>query len=214
MVLSGALVAGIRAGYAYNTWPLMNGSFIPPEILLLEPWYANIAYNMATVQFIHRTLAIVIALMAIGLWFDVRREPPNRRARWWSNVLLAAVAAADRDRHLHAAAAGAGGPRRAAPGGRAGGVLMRDHVQAHAQAPAAISDVSRRCVRDVTQFTISALRVPDNSRHARSRPRNHPAVPSTPYALRRFLLAARRLWRVHSAAGNRAGPRARRPRAR
>ncbi len=92
MVLSGALVAGIRAGSAYNTWPLMNGRFIPEEILLLEPWYANITYNMATVQFIHRVLAVAVALMAVGLWFDVRREPPNPRARFWSMVLVLAAA--------------------------------------------------------------------------------------------------------------------------
>ena len=92
MVLSGALVAGIRAGRAYNTWPLMDGHFIPPEILLLEPWWTNIAYNMATVQFIHRTLAMAVALMAIGLWFDVRREPPNPRARFWSAILVGATA--------------------------------------------------------------------------------------------------------------------------
>ena len=92
MILSGALVAGIRAGTAYNTWPLMNGRFIPEEILLLEPWYANIAYNMATVQFIHRVLAILVALMAVGLWFDVRREPPNPRARSWSTILVLAAA--------------------------------------------------------------------------------------------------------------------------
>ena len=91
MILSGALVAGIRAGSAYNTWPLMNGRFIPEEILLLEPWYANIAYNMATVQFIHRILAVFVALMAVGLWFDVRREPPNPRSRFWSAILVLAV---------------------------------------------------------------------------------------------------------------------------
>ena len=89
MVLSGALVAGIKAGYAYNTWPLMNGKIVPDEIMLIEPWYANIAYNMATVQFIHRCLALIIALMAVGLWFDVRREPPNPRPRFWSTILLA-----------------------------------------------------------------------------------------------------------------------------
>lgn len=92
MVLAGALVAGIKAGYAYNTWPLMDGHFIPPEILLLEPWHENLIYNMATVQFMHRILAIAIALMAIGLWWDVRREPPNPRARFWSNILLLVVA--------------------------------------------------------------------------------------------------------------------------
>jgi len=89
MVLSVALVAGIKAGYAYNTWPLMNGKIVPDEIMLIEPWYANIAYNMATVQFIHRCLALIIALMAVGLWFDVRREPPNPRPRFWSTILLA-----------------------------------------------------------------------------------------------------------------------------
>jgi heme a synthase len=93
MVLSGALVAGIRAGSAYNTWPLMDGHFVPPDILAIEPWWVNIAYNMATVQFIHRGLALVVALMAIGLWFDVRREPPNARARFWSAMLVAVAAA-------------------------------------------------------------------------------------------------------------------------
>jgi cytochrome c oxidase assembly protein subunit 15 len=90
-VISGALVAGIRAGYAYNTWPLMDGKLIPDEIMLIDPWYANIAYNMATVQFIHRSIAMIVALMAVGLWFDVRREPPNPRPRFWSNIVLAAA---------------------------------------------------------------------------------------------------------------------------
>ncbi len=89
MVLSGALVAAIRAGFAYNTWPLMDGNFIPPEIMLVEPWWANLVNNMATVQFVHRTLAIVVLAMVVLLWISVQREPPNRRARRWSHALLA-----------------------------------------------------------------------------------------------------------------------------
>ncbi len=58
MVLAGGLVAGIRAGFAYNTFPRMNGHWVPPEILTLEPWYRNFTNNMATVQFDHRLLAI------------------------------------------------------------------------------------------------------------------------------------------------------------
>ena len=92
MVLSGALVAGIRAGYAYNTWPLMDGHLIPPEILMIEPWWANLVYNMATVQFIHRMLALVVVFVVVDLWLGVRREPPNRRARLWSHALLALIA--------------------------------------------------------------------------------------------------------------------------
>ena len=90
-VLAGALVAGIHAGKAYNTFPLMDGHFIPPDIALLEPWWTNLAYNMATVQFVHRILALAVALMAVGLWLEVRRDLPNPRARTWSNVLLLAV---------------------------------------------------------------------------------------------------------------------------
>jgi cytochrome c oxidase assembly protein subunit 15 len=51
MVLSGGLVAGIRAGLAYNTFPLMDGHVVPPEIFLIDPWYLNF-FRMATVQFV------------------------------------------------------------------------------------------------------------------------------------------------------------------
>lgn len=65
LALTGGFVAGIRAGFAYNTWPLMNGHWIPPEILMIEPWWRNFGYNMATVQFVHRTLALVVLA---GAW--------------------------------------------------------------------------------------------------------------------------------------------------
>jgi cytochrome c oxidase assembly protein subunit 15 len=89
MALSGALVAGIRAGFAYNTWPLMDGHLVPPEILMIEPWWANFIYNMATVQFVHRIFALVVAFVVVDLWLTVQREPPNARARRWSHALLA-----------------------------------------------------------------------------------------------------------------------------
>lgn len=90
-VLSGALVAGIKAGSAYNTWPLMDGHFVPPDIALIQPWWENLVHNMATVQFVHRMLAFVVVLMAAAVWFDVRRDLPNERARFWSTVLVVAV---------------------------------------------------------------------------------------------------------------------------
>ena len=92
MVVTGALVAGIRAGYAYNTWPLMNGHVVPPEIWVIEPWWRNLAFNMATVQFNHRTLALVTAAAVIAAWAMSRRVE-DRVARRWSDALLAAAAA-------------------------------------------------------------------------------------------------------------------------
>ncbi len=91
MVLLGALVAGLRAGSAYNTFPLMNGHVIPPEILSLEPWTRNFIYNMAMVQFNHRLLAYVL-IIAIGwLWLRVRKSHNLDRARAWVNLLLLAL---------------------------------------------------------------------------------------------------------------------------
>jgi cytochrome c oxidase assembly protein subunit 15 len=81
MVLSGGLVAGIRAGFAYNTFPLMNGSFVPSEILLLEPWWKNLFYNMATVQFVHRSFAWLLIVLIPLFWFASRRIELRREAR-------------------------------------------------------------------------------------------------------------------------------------
>jgi len=80
MVLSGALVAGIHAGLAYNTFPLMNGDFVPPEIFMVEPLWLNFFTNMATVQFDHRMIAW--ALMGLIPWFSWRiwYESPESRA--------------------------------------------------------------------------------------------------------------------------------------
>ncbi len=91
MVISGALVAGIRAGFAYNTFPLMEGHWIPPEILLIDPWYLNFVNNMATVQFVHRGLAVLIAVLAFALWLRLPRGGAPDRARAWGDLLLAAV---------------------------------------------------------------------------------------------------------------------------
>jgi cytochrome c oxidase assembly protein subunit 15 len=73
MVLTGGLVAGIRAGYAYNTFPLMNGYIVPPEIGMLSPWWKNFFYNMATVQFDHRLGAWALAFLVPLLWLRLRR---------------------------------------------------------------------------------------------------------------------------------------------
>jgi heme a synthase len=88
MVLSGGLVAGIRAGLAYNTFPLMNGHFIPPEIFLLEPWYRNFFENMATVQFDHRLIAWLLAFLIPYFWFKARKYQLTDSARMACHLLL------------------------------------------------------------------------------------------------------------------------------
>ena len=92
MVLTGGLVAGIRAGFAYNTFPLMNGHVVPPEIFMIDPWYLNFVNNMATVQFDHRLLALLLALGVPALWLASRRIATTGSTRTAANWLLAALA--------------------------------------------------------------------------------------------------------------------------
>jgi len=91
MVLSGGFVAGIRAGLAYNTWPLMGNSFIPPDIFILTPGWRNFFENMATVQFDHRIIAYVLALLVPIFWFKVRRRDVSPRTVIATNTLLVLV---------------------------------------------------------------------------------------------------------------------------
>jgi len=94
LALTGGLVAGIRAGFAYNTWPLMNGHWVPPEILMIEPWWMNFGYNMATVQFVHRTLALVVLASAWLLAWRVLASPATGREARLAAGTLAGVALA------------------------------------------------------------------------------------------------------------------------
>jgi cytochrome c oxidase assembly protein subunit 15 len=92
-ILSGGFVAGIRAGFAYNTFPLMNGAVIPPEIMMIEPWWRNFFYNMATVQFDHRVLAWLLAFTVPVLWWKAARLGALApQARMAAHLLLAMLA--------------------------------------------------------------------------------------------------------------------------
>lgn len=66
-VIWGALVAGLKAGWAYNSFPLMDGVLLPGEAWTLRPAWVNFIDNTAMVQFCHRWLAMGTAA-AIGLW--------------------------------------------------------------------------------------------------------------------------------------------------
>ena len=75
----GALVAGSGAGLIYNTWPLIDGSFVPEAARLwfLHPWWRNFFENTLTVQFDHRMFAYTIWLVAMWHAYDSWRTQRN-----------------------------------------------------------------------------------------------------------------------------------------
>jgi cytochrome c oxidase assembly protein subunit 15 len=92
-ILLGGLVAGIRAGFAYNTFPSMNGHFIPPEVLMIEPAWRNFFWNMATVQLDHRLVAYALAIGVVLFALAVHRtRVAAPRVRGGTALLVAMVA--------------------------------------------------------------------------------------------------------------------------
>jgi len=90
----GALVAGLRAGYLYNTWPLIDGAFVPDGARLFfdTPLWRNLFENTLTVQFDHRMLAYAIFVGALLHALDAARTAKAGRVRGGAFVLLAALA--------------------------------------------------------------------------------------------------------------------------
>jgi heme a synthase len=89
----GALVAGLRAGRVYNTWPDIDGGFIPSAARLFfdQPWWRNLFDNTLTVQFEHRMTAYALFAIAVLHAVDAIRSRADgaviRGALWLVAVI-------------------------------------------------------------------------------------------------------------------------------
>ena len=73
-VVWGAFTAGLDAGRIYNTWPLMNGHFMPENVTAFGSWWKDLADHRDGVQFVHRNLAWLVAAAFVGVAVHFRRE--------------------------------------------------------------------------------------------------------------------------------------------
>ncbi len=80
-IVLGGLVAGLKAGYVFNTWPLMEGRFIPQHALSMSPIWQNFLDNTALVQFNHRMGAYLLFVVSLLLFVSTltRRVPGRTR---------------------------------------------------------------------------------------------------------------------------------------
>jgi len=91
-IFMGGLVAGLRAGLSYNTWPLMDGHFIPQasNLYIMAPSWVNHFENALTVQFQHRMIAYLIVMLALSqALLAIRHGSGAARGR---AALIAAIA--------------------------------------------------------------------------------------------------------------------------
>lgn len=88
-IISGAFVAGTQAGKSYNTWPLMDGGFVPQGYFIMSPFWRNIFENIPAIQFNHRILAYIIT--AFALWVFLSSRMRHKGVYDKSKVLLGLV---------------------------------------------------------------------------------------------------------------------------
>jgi cytochrome c oxidase assembly protein subunit 15 len=84
----GALVAGLRAGRIYNTWPDIDGALVPSVARLFfeTPWWRNLFDNTLTVQFEHRITAYALFVLTLLHALDAVRSRAGAAAvngAWW-----------------------------------------------------------------------------------------------------------------------------------
>ena len=95
-ILSGGFVAGTHAGFAFNTFPLMDGRLIPNGLFEQSPLWRNFFENIVTVQFDHRVLATLLFIVIPVFWFKAGkladRSELQPLARTGSHLLLVALA--------------------------------------------------------------------------------------------------------------------------
>jgi cytochrome c oxidase assembly protein subunit 15 len=88
----GGLVAGMKAGHASDTWPLMFGYLLPPGLLsVVQPWWVNLLETAATVHFVHRWFAFVVLLVVAILFVRSRRSQHAAAIGRTLGLLLALV---------------------------------------------------------------------------------------------------------------------------
>lgn len=90
-VILGGLVAGLKAGYAFNSWPLMDGRLIPAHLFDMSPWWRNLVDSTITTQFNHRLGAYVLTVLAVLLPVLAWRRRAPAPVRTAAAAVLATV---------------------------------------------------------------------------------------------------------------------------
>lgn len=90
-IVWGAFVAGLNAGHIYNTFPKMFQYWFPPELWISEPLLINFVENIVTVQWVHRVVGTLLALIVIMIWIRSYQLKTNFSTKMWGLSLFTIV---------------------------------------------------------------------------------------------------------------------------
>ena len=89
-IFLGGLVAGIDAGTSYTDWPLMGGEVFPSLAFEFQPIWINFLESEALVQFNHRVVGYIIAILTFYIWLK-SRYLGNKKLRFFYTMTLIAI---------------------------------------------------------------------------------------------------------------------------
>lgn len=90
-ILWGAFTAGMKAGHMFQTFPLMESSWMPRAIWSQQPWIVNFIENPMTVQWVHRIVGTVLGVMALAGWYSNRKLTSDKPLLTQGTLLLVTV---------------------------------------------------------------------------------------------------------------------------
>ncbi|MDE0458752.1 MAG: COX15/CtaA family protein [Chromatiales bacterium] len=91
-LVTGAFVAGLKAGYLHPTFPTMSGYWVPPGMFEAAPWWRNFFENPVTAQFTHRVLAFASCAAVVAAWVASLGAGVSRGVRLWAHASFATAA--------------------------------------------------------------------------------------------------------------------------
>ena len=91
MMLSGGFVAGTKAGFIMNTFPTMNGEWIPSGWMAMTPAWRNLFENAVTIQFFHRCIAVLVLLVISFSFIIGSKQSFKTRTGWMFAIMLIQV---------------------------------------------------------------------------------------------------------------------------
>ena len=92
-IIYGAFVAGLDAGWIHNHWPFMSEGKLIHETVYTEqsPTYLNFIEGKSGVQFVHRTLAYVVVIFILAIWYKATHKDISKWQTKGVNSLLLVV---------------------------------------------------------------------------------------------------------------------------
>jgi heme a synthase len=90
-IVWGAFVAGLKAGFLANTFPLMGGRLVPATLLSLQPAIRNFFENQVTVQWLHRVIGTLLGIAVLFVSWRTLNTQLDRTSRRYAVALMLAV---------------------------------------------------------------------------------------------------------------------------